>query len=623
MAARWLLCASLLALAGHAAPAASGGAAAFGAANASAVLRSRTLTIILLHNRYCTDCQRLRRRLEAAAALHAGAGAGASSGGFAEADVGENSALIGAFALREVPAMRIHRSTDNLTWEYRGGLEPQQMAAHLAALVRGHLQKPRVLRSAADLQALTASANRVALVAGGPGAGDWRVAELLHQVADSAEVRELEPTGVKVGAFADGVPGGTIATGRFFGMDLALQPNRTATMDPALSLALIRRSGPSKQEWFGWTASGWPSALELTSWVAAHAAAVPLLVQLTPRSLTDELLEELRASNKSLLIVFGRTEEFAEGSAVRSALTRAAGAYRHSLLVGFLDYEAWPELAQRLRGARTEHLLAVIDVMNAAVLVDPAASQQQADAGSWLHLQVFCERFVKAELKPLAQLPFGAGAAASPAEKRDGEARIGVGWAGNPSGDRSHGPGVSRLFAPDFQSASLQQAGVAEQGGDPNVPTLVAFMLPWCGFSIQAEPLMEELSAVAALADLPVNVMRYDVTATNPLPDYLVASVAGMDALPQFLLFNASVGDSNDDASQDPDLPTVYRPGTMSAPLLMAFVVRQLHLRGLVKELSDASVRIRAAVRELAGWDASHPPPMVWEGHHSSAAAGV
>ena len=35
----------------------------------------------------------------------------------------------------------------------------------------------------------------------------------------------------------------------------------------------------------------------------------------------------------------------------------------------------------------------------------------------------------------------------------------------------------------------------------------------------------------------------------------------------------------------------LYRPGTMSSPLLMAFVARQLHLRGLVSGMLQVACR--------------------------------
>ena len=57
----------------------------------------------------------------------------------------------------------------------------------------------------------------------------------------------------------------------------------------------------------------------------------------------------------------------------------------------------------------------------------------------------------------------------------------------------------------------------------PAAATCVAFLLPWCGFSVQVEPILEEVSAVASLASLPFNVGRYDVTPTNSLPDHLLS----------------------------------------------------------------------------------------------------
>ena len=70
---------------------------------------------------------------------------------------------------------------------------------------------------------------------------------------------------------------------------------------------------------------------------------------------------------------------------------------------------------------------------------------------------------------------------------------------------------------------------MSAQGGNASVPTMVAFLLPWCGFSMQVEPLIEELAVVALMADLPVNVMRYDVTATNPLPEDIASTILPYD----------------------------------------------------------------------------------------------
>lgn len=556
----------------------TGQLAVFGAANATAVLQSRALTLILLHNRYCADCQRLRQQLGAAAALHAASASGdayAASGGFAETDIGQSPGLLQAFALRELPALRIHRSADNLTWEYGGGLAPHEMAAHMHALVRSHAGQPRPLRGAADLDALTAAATHVALVVGGPGARqDGRVAELLRSVAEFAAVRELEPTGLATGALADG--------GRLWGAGpaaLRRAANSTAAATPALSLALLQLHDGGGVRWFGWQGRGWPSAAELASWVAAHAVRRPPLVELSPHSLTDELLEELRNGSPptALLIGFGSTEELAEGGELREALQRAAAEYSGSLTLGYLDHEAWPELARRLRGSRSEHGLMVIDMLKASVMVErqppqgmvPTASDADdgaaagADVGSvssWLRLRTFAEKHLRDELTPLSELPFHdddsskssastppAGAATAPpaplsslplssAQRgtRDAEALLGAGWAGGGgssgsgtiAGHRSlRADGVRRLYAADFRSTSLRDTILAEQGANASVPTLVAFLLPWCGFSIQVEPLLEELAAVARLAALPVNVMRYDVTPTNPLPEHLIGKL--------------------------------------------------------------------------------------------------
>ena len=41
---------------------------------------------------------------------------------------------------------------------------------------------------------------------------------------------------------------------------------------------------------------------------------------------------------------------------------------------------------------------------------------------------------------------------------------------------------------------------------------------------MQVEPLIEELATVAVMANLPINIMRYDVTATNPLPEDIAST---------------------------------------------------------------------------------------------------
>lgn len=525
----------------------SGRVAVFGMGNASSVLHSRGLTLILLHNQYCAGCDHLRHQMRAAAALHATLGGDSSadtvSSGFAETDVSQSPGLLQAFALRELPALRIHRSSDNLTWEYGAGLSPDEMAAHLHTLARAQAKLPRLLRRPADVDELAEAASHIALVVAGPGARDGRVADLLYRVAESDTVRALEPTGLAVRALVDdgdAAQQGTVKPRRLSELEsavLQLAANSTASVSPALTLVLLQRHEGLR--WFSWDGSGWPSAAELASWIAAHAVKKPSLVQLTPHSLTDSLLEQLRKDGPptALLVGFSSAGELSKDGATRVALAKAAAEYSESIVFGYLDCHAWPELAHRLRGSRSEHDLMVIDTLTSAVLVERqpvagmAANPRVAGAGPipWLRIQTFVQQYLRGELTRLSDLPFHD--SPSLGSTRDAEALVGVGWAGTGVGD--HGintrhplprPAVGRLYAADFHSTSLRDLTVSAQGGNASVPTMVAFLLPWCGFSMQVEPLIEELATVAVMANLPINIMRYDVTATNPLPEDIAST---------------------------------------------------------------------------------------------------
>lgn len=520
-----------------------GRVAVFDLDNATSVLHSRGLTLILLHNQYCAGCQQLREKMRAAAAVHASVAAGSpanlETAGFAETDVSRSPGLLQAFALRELPALRIHRGSDNLTWEYRGGLQPEEMAAHLHTLARAQTRQPRLLRSTADVDDLAESATHIALVAVGPGARDRRVAGLLNSVAESDIVRALEPAGFAVGALIDvdvSKQLGTAIPRRLRELESIVQQqaaNSTASATSALMLVLLQRHDGYK--WFSWSECGWPSTTDLTSWIAAHAIRKPPLVQLTPHSLTDSLLEKLRIGGPptALLVSFSTTRELREDGAAYTALARAAAEYSDSLKFGYVDCDAWPELAHRLRGSRSEHDLMVIDMQTSTLLVQqqPLGGVAAADVAysgsiSSSRLQDFVQQYLRGELKRLSELPFHD---ASPSTRVE-EAVVGAGWAGTGVAEHRGNqhlqrPAVGRLYAADFHSMSLRDSTVSAQGGNASVPTMVAFLLPWCGFSMQVEPLIEELAAVAGIADLPVNIMRYDVTATNPLPEDIASTL--------------------------------------------------------------------------------------------------
>jgi thiol-disulfide isomerase/thioredoxin len=525
----------------------AGGVAVFDISNATSVLHARGLTLILLHNQYCAGCQHLRQQMRAAAVLHAAAGGSSSvdtvSSGFAETDISQNPGLLQAFALHELPALRIHRSSDNLTWEYSGGLSPDEMAAHVRTLARAQTKLPRMLRNVADVDELAEAATHIALVAAGPGARDGRVSELLRRVAESDVVRALEPTGLAVGALVDADAAAQQVAHKprrlreLESAVLQLTANSTASISSALTLVLLQRHECLR--WFSWHGLSWPSAADLRSWIVAHAVKKPSLVQLTPHSLTANLLEKIRTGGPptAMLVGFSSAGELREDGAARVALARAAVEYGDSIVFGYLDCDTWPELAHRLRGSRSEHDLMVIDTLTSTVLVERqaellgrATAADMAGAGSisWSQLQDFVQRYLRGELARLSDLPFHDSLAHG--NTRDAEGLIGTGWAG--TGDAAHNsdhplqiPAVGRLYAADFQSTSLRDSTVSAQGGNASVPTMVAFLLPWCGFSIQVEPLIEELAAVAAMADLPVNVMRYDVTATNPLPEDIASTL--------------------------------------------------------------------------------------------------
>ena len=522
-----------------------GRVAVFDISNASSVLHAHGLTLILLHNQYCAGCHHLRHQMRAAAVIHAAVGGSSSveivSSGFAETDVSQNPGLLQAFALHELPALRIHRSSDNLTWEYSGGLSPDEMVAHMRTLARAQGKLPRLLRSVADVDELAQAATHIALVVAGPGARDGRVSELMRRVAESDVVRALEPTGLAVGALVD--PDAVAQQGaarprrlrELQSAVLQLTTNSTASVTSALTLVLLQRH--ESLRWFGWDSLGWPSAADLRSWIVAHAVQKPSLVQLTPHSLTGSLLEKIRKGPPTALLVsFSSAGELSEDGATRITLARAAVEYGDSIVFGYLDCDAWPELAHRLRGSRSEHELMVIDTLTSTVLVErqteplgegTTADMVSAESISWSRLQGFVQQYLRGELARLSDLPFRASLARG--DTRDAEGRIGTGWAG--TGDTALDserplriPPVGRLYAADFRSMSLRDSTVSAQGGNSSVPTVVAFLLPWCGFSIQAEPLIEELAAVAAMAGLPVNVMRYDVTATNPLPEDIAST---------------------------------------------------------------------------------------------------
>ena len=482
----------------------AGAVVGIGGANASVELQARAFSLVHFHNRYCAGCQLLRRRMAAAAALYADSGAAAPPrGGFAEADAAADPGLLQIFGLRELPALRVFRAADNRSWPYVGGLDAAAMAAHLVRLVRAEAAQPLPIRTVSDIAALGHAANSVALVLPGTPAPDARALGLLRRVADAPAVRALEPTGLRVGAVV------TPQARRHLAMATPRSPVN-ATPAAVLSLVAVRRSTTEWKRWDG----GWPGVTELAEWVAGYGA--PALTRLTPRVLSDQLLEDARSSSVSLLVACGGAADLEPGAALHEALLRAATVYSGSLRVGYLDVEAWPELALRLRGSRQQHALLVIDVRDGVVLA-PALAAEPSSAWSWLRVQRFCDTFVQGKLRPLVELPFDSPCAGRRCG-REQEERLWASWAGLDRGLRDEG--VTRLFARDFGGAAQSPSGTA---GNASVPTLVAFLLPWCGFSVQVEPVLEEVSAVASLASLPFNVGRYDVTPTNSLPDHLLS----------------------------------------------------------------------------------------------------
>ena len=540
--------------------------------NVSDALLQCNFTVLLLFNQYCSDCRRLQHQFCAAAQAYDGPEQAAR---FAQADTTTDKSLLRVFGVSQVPVILVYRSSDSAWWPYTGELSHRAISSQVSALASAAPFEWHEVLSAAEADDMAADGLSIAIFASAPESHDGvaHKVQLFQNVSDAPCVRQAAPGGVTVGVLtADSRP--------YFKLHSHRPDN----------LTLLAKFGDNHL--VQWQGTEWPTVDEAEKWLVKHAT-TPTLLELTPHSMSDAVLDAAREKNQSLLVIFCSMSSRCPGQGYDGTwgqeMMHLVTSYSSSLRVCWLDESVWPELAFRLRGPSTSHDMLIIDVRGTVVLVDPtprtAAEIQlvQSKESLLASARRFCERFLNGELRSLALLgPKLLYSGRQSATQQQVLLRGNFQTAGPDS--RS---GVRNLFASDF-CAPLDpiRPCTGEDGWilNSNRVAIVAFLLPWCVFSMQLEPLLDELFLVASMAEVPVDVGIFHVSPTNSIPEHLAKTVPVLDALPQVILFqprsNAAeinmAADSPSPVHMDRGLPTVYE-GPLSTPLLLAFVVQQMH----------------------------------------------